>query len=266
MIVRSNDADVFYIVQGDGAPVVLLHPFPINHAFWHPVAEELSTQYSLIMPDLRGLGASTPGDGAATMQKHAEDLKKVCDDIGVGKATFIGVSIGGYILFEFWRRLRERVVGLGFCDTRANAETEEGRKTRAQAIQQIEERGVELFVDGLIPRLMGETTMRNRPDIVDEARRMMLVSTGKGVIANQLGMMERPDSNWTLATINVPTLFVGGSEDVGAPPDVIGEMHRQVRGSQLRIIPNAGHYSAMEKPLEFAGILREFLGGVNHTG
>jgi len=200
------------------------------------------------------------------MQKHAEDLKKVCDDVGVGKATFIGVSIGGYILFEFWRRLRERVVGLGFCDTRANAETEEGKKTRAQAIQQIEERGVELFVDGLIPRLMGETTMRNRPDIVDEARRMMLVSTGKGVIANQLGMMERPDSNSMLATINVPTLFVGGSEDVGAPPDVIGEMHRQVRGSQLRIIPNAGHYSAMEKPLEFAGILREFLGGVNHTG
>ncbi len=266
MIVRSNDADIFYTQQGEGAPVVLLHPFPINHDFWRGVAADLSTQYKLIMPDLRGMGRSSVGDGPASMKKHAEDIRRVCDDVRVGKAVFVGVSIGGYLLFEFWRSLRERVTALAFCNTRANAETEEGRKSRLEAVRQIEERGPEQFVDSLLPRLIGETTRRNRPDIVEDARRMALEGTGKGIIANQLGMAERPDSIPTLSTINVPTLFIGGTEDIGAPQEAIERMHKGVRGSRMRMIPQAGHYAAMEKPREFAEILREFLGGVKHTG
>jgi 3-oxoadipate enol-lactonase len=266
MLVRSGDADIFYESQGDGAPVVLLHPFPIHHGFWQQVSQILSAQYRLILPDLRGLGVSAPGEGPATMDKHAEDLRRVCDDARVGKAVFVGVSIGGYLLFEFWRRYRDRALGLAFCNTRAGAETDEGKKGRLEAAQKIEERGTEQFVDGLIPRLIGETTRRNRPDIVDEARRMALVSTGKGLIANQLGMAERPDSMPTLATITVPTLFIGGTEDVGAPPSEIERMHAGVRGSKMRMIQNAGHYAAMERPEEFAEILREFLVVLQHTG
>jgi pimeloyl-ACP methyl ester carboxylesterase len=266
MMVRSDDADIFYEAQGDGAPVVLLHPFPIHHGFWQGVSAILSPHYKLIMPDLRGMGTSTPGDGAATMQKHAEDLRRVCDDAKIGKAAFVGVSIGGYLLFEFWRRFRERAIGIAFCNTRAGAETEEGKKGRLEAAQKIEERGTEQFIDGLIPRLIGETTRRNRPDIVEEARRMALAATAKGLTANQLGMAERPDSIPTLATISVPTLFVGGTEDVGAPPAEIERMHTGVRGSTMRIIQNAGHYAAMEKPQEFAEILREFLMTLRHTG
>jgi pimeloyl-ACP methyl ester carboxylesterase len=95
---------------------------------------------------------------------------------------------------------------------------------------------------------------------------MALKATGKGLIANQQGMAERPDSLPTLATITVPTLFVGGTEDVGAPPPEIERMHAGVRGSKMRIIQKAGHYAAMEKAQEFAEILREWLGGVRHTG
>ena len=266
MLVRSGDAEIFYEVQGDGAPVVLLHPFPIHHGFWHYVSEILSPQYKLIMPDLRGMGVSTPGDGPATMEKHADDLKRVCDDARVGKCVFVGVSIGGYLLFEFWRRHRERAIGLAFCNTRANAETEDGKKSRYEAAQKIDERGTEQFIDGLLPRLIGETTRRNRPDLVEEARAMAMKATSKGLIANQLGMAERPDSMPTLASISVPTLLVGGTEDVGAPPPEIERMHAGVRGSKMRIIQNAGHYAAMERPQEFAEILREFLGGVPHTG
>jgi pimeloyl-ACP methyl ester carboxylesterase len=266
MIVRSGDADIFYEAQGDGAPVVLLHPFPIHHGFWQYVSAILSPQYKLVMPDLRGMGASTPGDGPATMQKHAEDVRRVCDDARIGKAAFVGVSIGGYLLFEFWRRHRERAIGMAFCNTRAGVETEEGKKARYEAARLIEERGTEQFIDGLIPRLIGETTRRNRPDIVDEARRMALSATAKGLIANQLGMAERPDSIPTLATISVPTLFVGGTEDLGAPPAEIERMHNGVRGSRMKMIQNAGHYAAMEKPEEFAEILREFLMTLPHAG
>src|SRR5512146_399151 len=259
MQVRSNDTDILYSVQGDGPPVVLLHPFPLNHRFWLPVAERLSPQYKLIMPDLRGLGDSAPGDGAATMEQHSDDLRRLCDEARVGKAVFVGVSIGGYILFEFWRRFRERVTALGFCNTRAGADTDEGRKGRLESVKQIEERGTEMFVDGLLPKLLGETTKRNRPDIFGEARKMALATTGKGLIANQLGMAARPDSIPMLGTIDVPTLCVGGTEDIPAPTAEIERIHKGVRGSKLKVIQQAGHFAALESPEAFTEVLREFL-------
>src|ERR1700758_3336904 len=128
--VRSGDAEIAYTVQGDGPPLVLLHPFPANHAFWVPTTQALTSRYRVVMPDLRGHGESDIGDGPATMEKHASDLTRVLDDAGIGRAVFCGVSIGGYILFEFWRRYRSRVAALALCCTRAQADTPEGRATR----------------------------------------------------------------------------------------------------------------------------------------
>ena len=101
MRLSSDDAEFFYTVMGDGPPVVLLHPFPANHKVWLPAAELLADRYRLILPDLRGHGQSSPGAGPATMQKHAADLLRLSDACGVGKAVFVGVSVGGYVLFEF---------------------------------------------------------------------------------------------------------------------------------------------------------------------
>jgi len=89
--------------------VILLHPFPANHEFWLPVANALSTRYRVILPDLRGHGDSDIGEGPATMEKHAADIFRVMDCAEVGRAPLIGVSIGGYALFEFWRKHRGRV-------------------------------------------------------------------------------------------------------------------------------------------------------------
>src|SRR5579864_7889747 len=94
--IKSDDAEIAYWTFGDGPPVVLLHPFPANHEFWVPIADALSTRYRLILPDLRGHGESEIGVGPATMEKHTADLAHVMDDAEVGRAPFIGVSIGGY--------------------------------------------------------------------------------------------------------------------------------------------------------------------------
>src|ERR1039457_6610848 len=101
---RSGDAQLFYEVYGNGPAVVLLHPFPLNHAFWDPVREHLRSRYRLLIPDLRAHGESELGEGPATMEKLAADLAELCRTEHIGKAVFIGVSIGGYLLFEFWRR------------------------------------------------------------------------------------------------------------------------------------------------------------------
>src|ERR1041384_448654 len=112
MRVRSSDIEISYEVLGKGPDLVLLHPFPAHHGVWMPVAEQLASKYRIILPDLRGHGNSGVGEGAATMEKHVADLLNVLADAKVGRAIFAGESIGGYMLFEFWRRQRERVKAL----------------------------------------------------------------------------------------------------------------------------------------------------------
>jgi pimeloyl-ACP methyl ester carboxylesterase len=256
---RSDDAEIFYEIRGSGPPGVLLHPFPCDHEFWNPVAGTLDSRYRLILPDLRGHGESEIGEGPALMQKHASDIARVLDAAGVGKAAFVGCSIGGYILFEFWRRYRERVTSLALCDTRPQADTAEGRANRLKAAAAVLEQGTEPFIESMIPKLMGRTTVARRPDLVDGARAMMRKMSAGDISLVLRGMAERPDSVGDLKSINVPTLIVIGEEDVLSTV-ADGELMRQnIGGSQLKVIPKAGHYAPWEQAEALGTVLRQFL-------
>jgi 3-oxoadipate enol-lactonase len=259
---RSNDAEIFYELRGQGPPVVLLHPFPCDHEFWNPVALVLESRYQLILPDLRGHGDSEIGEGPALMQKHASDIARVLDAANIGKAAFIGCSIGGYILFEFWRRYRPRVTALVLCDTRPQADTSEARANRLKAAATVLEQGTEPFLETMIPKLMGRTTVSSRPDLVTGARAMMRRMSAEDISQVQRGMAERPDSVADLKTINVPTLIVIGEEDVLSTV-ADGELMRQnIAGSQLKVVPKAGHYAPWEQTEAVGRILCQFLDDV----
>jgi 3-oxoadipate enol-lactonase len=260
--IKSGDAEIAYWVVGDGAPVVLLHPFPASHEFWQPLAQTLSTRYRVILPDLRGHGESEVGEGPATIAKQAADITRVMDDADVGRAPLIGVSIGGYVLFELWRKNRGRVAALGLCNTKAPADTAEARAGRLQAANDVLERGTEAFFESMIPRLLGKTTRETRPDLVDGALRMMRQMSPADVAEVQRGMAERPDSVDTLKTINVPTLLVTGDEDIMTGVNEAELMHQHIAGSQLKVIPKAGHYSPWERSDSVSILLRQFLDGL----
>ena len=257
--IKSDDAEIVYQTLGDGPSVVLLHPFPANHEFWLPVAQSLSTRYRLIMPDLRGHGDSDIGEGSATMAKHAADIARVMDDADVGRAPIVGISIGGYVLFEFWRQQRGRVAALGLSNTKAPADSPEAQAGRLQAAAEVMERGTEPVFQSMIPRLLGKTTRETRPDLVEGALQMMRKMSPADVAAVQRGMAERPDSVDTLKTINVPTLLVTGDEDILTGLNEAELMHRHIAASQLRVFPKAGHYSPWEQPEAVGRLLRQFL-------
>jgi len=262
---RSDDAEIVYEILGSGPPVVLLHPFPCHREFWNPIALALISRYRLILPDLRGHGDSEIGEGPALMAKHARDVARVMDAAGVGKAAFIVCSIGGYIAFEFWRRFRERVSALVLCDTRPQPDTPEARSNRLKAATDVLEQGSEPFLESMIPKLMGRTTVGTRPDLVDGARRMMRKMSPQDISLVQRGMAERPDSVGDLKTINVPTLIVIGEEDVLSTV-ADGELMRQsIAGSQLKVVPKAGHYAPWEQPELVGPVLRQFLDAVHGT-
>ena len=186
--IKSGDAEIAYWAIGDGPAVVLLHPFPASHEIWLPVAEALSTRYRMILPDLRGHGDSGVGEGPATMEKHAGDVARMMDDADIGRATLIGASIGGYALFEFWRRQRARMAALGLFNTKAPADSSEGRSARLQAAEDVLRRGTGPFLESMIPRLFGRTSREMRQDLVegvaDDAKN---VSRGSGAGAAGYG-------------------------------------------------------------------------------
>jgi pimeloyl-ACP methyl ester carboxylesterase len=259
MQIGSDDAQLYYQTSGNGFPLVLLHPFTVHHEFWSGVTAKLATRYRVITPDLRGHGRSEVGQGAATMAKHAGDVLRVLEAEQAAKAVLAGVSIGGYILFEFWRKYRDRVAALVLSNTKAEPDNEIARGNRLKSIQQARAHGTESFIEEQIPNYIGATSRRNRPDIVDAARRMMRTLTVDGLAAVQLGMIERPDSVPTLRDISVRTLVTTGEEDTLTPPQTAQFMQQRIPSATLVVMPRTGHYAAMEDAEEYSRVLRQFL-------
>lgn len=257
--IHSSDADIAYEILGSGSPVVLLHPFPVNHEFWLPASKALQSRYQLILPDLRGHGHSGIGEGPATMAKHAADLARILAEEKIDRAIFVGVSIGGYALFEFWRRHPGRVRALVLCNTKAQADTPEARNARLQAANDVLERGTEQFFQTTVKKLLAQTTLSTRPDLAAGALRMMRKMSPEDVALVQRGMAERPDSSETLKTINVPTVLITGDEDVFSGPPEAELMRQNIANGELRVIPKAGHYAPWEQPEQATKLLRQFL-------
>jgi pimeloyl-ACP methyl ester carboxylesterase len=260
MVLRSDDdVDLFYEIRGVGPDVVMLHPYPSDHSYWSPLAQHLESRFRLVLPDLRGLGRSGVGNGATTMRTLAEDLLRLCDALKIGRAAFVGCSVGGYVLFEFWRRQRERVKSLVLMDTKAGVDTDEGRAGRLRNAEEILLKGPQWAIEQIMPKLLAPSTINSRLDVVESAKATMVHATAAGMAEMQRGMAMRADSRMTLAEIEVPTLVLGGEDDIPSPVSELEGMARGIRGAELKIVRKAGHFAAFEQPTEAGRALREFL-------
>jgi pimeloyl-ACP methyl ester carboxylesterase len=257
--VHSDDAEIVYQIRGRGPAVILLHPFPAHHEFWYPLLPALESRYHLILPDLRGHGDSGIGAGPAFIGKHAADVARVMDAVGVEKAAFIGCSIGGYVIFEFLRRYGQRVSAVVLIDTRPQPDAPEARANRLKSAETVLEQGTEQFLQSLVPKLMCERTISARPDLVEGALRMMRKMSPEDISQVQRGMAERVDSVPDLKRIEVPTLIMRGAEDSFSNAADSELMREHISGSQVRTIPKAGHYAPWEQPEAVAPLLRQFL-------
>jgi len=266
MFYSSDGAKLFCATLGDGPGVVLLHPTPVNHRFWLPVAEILSQRYRVILPDLRGHGESERGEGPITVEKLAADAGRLLDHFQLGKALFAGCSIGGYALYEIWRTMPDRVQGFAFCCSKPQADGETARAKREQNIAQIRERGTGDFIESNLQTLIGATARRRWPHKIAELREMMQTVPAESVIAVQQGLAARPDSVAAARTIRVPCCVLAGGEDTGSTPADMRLLAEQIRnggyGAEYNEIPDAGHFAPLEQPDLVARILRRFFDSV----
>ena len=261
MIALVDGADIAYDDVGTGIPIVLLHAFPLDRTMWAPQLGALVAHARCIAPDFRGLGDSSVV-GPYTMDRYADDTMGVLDALRIDRAVIVGLSMGGYVALNLVRRHRDRVRGLVLSDTRAAADTPEGLERRRLLIDTARTKGSTAVAALQLEGLIGKTTRRRHPDVVDSVHATMTMEPVEGVIGALEAMMTRPDSTPLLGSIDTPTLVVVGEEDVVTPPKEARAMHEAIRGSRFEIIERAGHLSNVERPAAFNTVVSEFLGGL----
>lgn len=261
MIAWIGGRSVGFDDVGSGDPIVFVHGFPHRRTMWASQIGALVDQARCITVDLRGFGESAP-DGAMSMDSYADDVIALLDERKVDRAVICGLSMGGYVAFALWRRHPERVRGLVLIDTKAGADTTEAADKRRAMIEQAKQRGSAAIADAMITGMVGKSTRAKCPEVVDAVHRMLESAPVPGIVGALEAMISRPDSTPTLATIDVPTLIIVGSEDTLTPPKESHAMHQAIPGSRLEVIEGAGHVSNLERPAAVNHVLSEFLASI----
>jgi pimeloyl-ACP methyl ester carboxylesterase len=257
METNINGIRVSYEDVGDGPALLMVHAFPLGGAMWRSQVEALRGQHRLIVPDLRGFGGSDAPPGPYTVDEQADDLAALLDHVGVAQATICGLSMGGYIAMAFMRRHAARARALILADTKAGADSEEGKAGREANARLAEAEGAAAIADKMIPGLLAPGAGQ---ELRDTLRSMILANRPEGIAGALRGMAMRPDSTESLRAVAVPALVIVGAEDGLTPPSEASALAMAIAGSKIVVLPGVGHISNLEAPGEFTLAMRSFLG------
>jgi pimeloyl-ACP methyl ester carboxylesterase len=215
--------------------------------------------WHVVAPHFRGADGAAADPPTTSIDDYAGDVVDLLDALHVQQAVVGGQSLGGYAAFAVLRHAARYVQGLILADTRPQADTPEGVEARKRMLQLVQAKGPAAVADEMIPKLLGETTRRTRPDLVERVRALVLSNSAEAIAGAIRALRPRPDATPLLSTIHVPTLVLVGSEDTVTPPAVADEMHRAIAGSDLVIVEGAGHLSNLEQPAIYNAALARFL-------
>jgi len=239
--------------------VVFIHGFPLNPSMWDPQAVFASRGWRLIVPELRGFGDGAGDPPTTSIDDYAGDTIDLLDKLHVDSAVICGLSMGGYIAFSMFRHAPNYFRAMVLADTKSQADTPEAVAGRKNMQQLVREQGANAVADALLPKLVGDTTRRERPAVAEQVRTQILGNSTEAIAGALAALMTRPDSTPTLRTIHCPVQIIVGDEDAITPPPLSEQMNRDIAGSELAIIKGAGHMSNMEQPTQFNDALARFL-------
>jgi pimeloyl-ACP methyl ester carboxylesterase len=252
-----NGVTLSYTDEGPGSPLVFIHGFPLSRDTWQRQVEAFRSTHRVIAPDLRGLGQSEAQPGTNTMERFADDVHALLRKLETGPVVLVGHSMGGYVALAFARRHPEMLRGLVLVGTKSGADTPEGAAGRRATAEKVKLEGIDGVVGAMAPKMLAASNQDAA--MAAKVRDFMEPSKPEGVIGALLGMAERPDSTPTLGQIRVPTLVITGADDTIIPPAESDALAKGIAGAQLRVIPQAGHLVAFERPDEFNAALQEWM-------
>ena len=240
---------------------VLLHAFPLGANMWEPQIHSIPKGWRLITPDLRGFGGSTELESPSSpaIGDYADDVVDLLGELSIERAVIGGLSMGGYAVFALLQSKPEIIEALILADTRAGADSPEGRANRRNMLALVDREGPQGVAKEMMPKLLGKTTLETNQTAEATVRRLIKQQSPVAIRGAINRMMHRPDSTALLATIGVPTLVITGEEDTLIPDQEAEKMAAAIKGSQLVKIPAAGHLSNLEQPDAFNRALSAFL-------
>ncbi len=245
---------------GSGPAVMLIHGFPLNRHMWRSQAAILvAAGYRVVAPDLRGFGDSDVTEGPCTIGLLADDLVELLDYLEIEQAVVVGMSMGGYLLFNLLERFPQRVAAAVFVVTRAVADDAAGRAGRRQLADEVVKFGPQVVADRFQELLFAPTTVTERPRLAEEVYGWMVSTASSGLAAGLLAMGQRSDVSAMLPAIAVPALSIGADQDRACPVEHPRMIADRIPGCQLCIIPAAGHMVNLEQPGDFNNALLAFL-------
>ncbi len=259
MIVEVNGVRLAYDDRGAGTPIVFLHAFPLNRTMWAAQESTLSQRFRVITVDLRGHGESDAPLWRYTLDQYADDVNALLDHLSIQRAVMAGLSMGGYVLFAMYRRHSDRIRGLIFADTRAEADQPAQATWRFNLAQKVHQEGPKAVADEMVPKLLSPSTVQKNPALVERVRAIILSTPISGIVGDLMAIAERPDSTPLLKTITLPTLVLVGDQDRLTTPEENRCLADGIPGARLEIIPGAGHLSNMEQPEFFNQAVSAFM-------
>jgi YbgC/YbaW family acyl-CoA thioester hydrolase len=248
--------------RGEGPAVLFVHGFPLDRTLWAHQVAHLEGCHRIAV-DLRGFGLSDAPDLGYSLPTYADDLAALLDALQVDEVVLCGLSMGGYVAFEFLRRHRERVRGLVLMDTRAEADAPEVRRLRDQQIALARDQGAAAIAETMVARLLAPDTVRHNPTLAEQVRATMVATPVPGMAGALAAMRDRPDSTPILGSLEgLPTLIVVGEHDEMTPPAGHEALAASIPGARLAVIPGAGHLPPLETPETVTHVLAAFLRSV----
>jgi 3-oxoadipate enol-lactonase len=249
------------------APVLILaHAFPLGAQMWEPQLKGGFPGWRVLSPDLRGFGGSTderPEDVEPSIDDYADDIASLIREVVKAPVVLGGLSMGGYAAFAVMRRSPALVRALVLADTKAGADSLEGRAARKAMLTLLEREGPQGVAREMMPKLLGATTREQNPDAEETVRRLIKRHSPNGIRDAVLRMMERPDSMPLLPAITIPTLVLVGDEDVMTPPAESEAIAAAIPNASLVRIAGAGHLSNLERSQAFEASVEDFLSGLS---
>lgn len=248
-----NGLGLAYERRGSGAPLVLIHGYPLDHSTWDETASLLARDFDLILPDVRGLGESAASEAVYTMTDLAADLAALLEHLKIEKAFVTGHSMGGYIALAFARAYPERLLGLALVSSQAVADAPERKEGRYASARQVAETGVGSVVEAMTPKLSADARVQAY------VRELMRRQKPAGVIGSLKAIAERETLTSVLYDLECPILLIHGNADVLIPIERAREIKALVPSADLVELPGLGHMPMMEDPAAVAEALKRFL-------
>lgn len=254
-----NGLSVFLSGNQESKAIILVHGFPYDHFMWDAQVSEFSKKYLCVSYDIRGLGKSVVGEGQFTIERFVDDLESIVEELKLDKSVLCALSMGGYISLRAIERIQSKFSSLILCDTKTEADDNEGKLKRAAAIKQIDDDGFENFIESFVQNCFGGKFIKENyaeyKKVVERSKKNDPI----GVKGCLLAMAGRTDTTDSLSKINLPTLVICGSEDKLSPPNVMKPMSEKIPHSKFILVENSGHMTPIENPQEVNSAIKEFL-------